>query len=119
MFVIYLKLNTFSNNENAIANHFEILIGGRVMDSGCFVTSNQNFKKAENVLLVKVQSDLWKRPVHFNIVKTDNFHILYIKCAEEANLSINDFKLRLEAFVINCPFSHFLKMHILKPNGTI
>lgn len=79
---------------NQILNYIAILIDGRVMDSGCFMTSNQNFKKAENVLLVKVQSSIWKKPVHFDIVKTDSFHILYIKCAEEANMSINEFKLR-------------------------
>lgn len=70
------------------------------MDSGCVMTSNQNFKKADNVLLVKVQSAIWKKPVHFDILKTDSFHILYIKCAEEANMSINEFKLRYKAFAI-------------------
>lgn len=64
------------------------------MDSSYFMDSNPKFKKAGNVLLLKIQSTIWKRPIHFDILKSETFHILYIKCAEEAKQSINDIKLR-------------------------
>lgn len=55
---------------------------------------NSCTKREENVLQLKVQSNIWKRPQTFDILKTDTFHILYIKCAEEFNLPINKIKLR-------------------------
>lgn len=50
--------------------------------------------KKDNVLQLKVQANSWKRPLTFDILKTDTFRVLYIKCAEEVKLPINKLKLR-------------------------
>lgn len=47
-----------------------------------------------NQISVKVQSDKWKRPLQIDIKKTDLFRILYIKCAEELNITTEKISLR-------------------------
>ncbi|XP_062123526.1 DNA repair protein Rad60 isoform X2 [Drosophila sulfurigaster albostrigata] len=42
---------------------------------------------------LKVQGDRWKRPLIILMNKTDSFKVLYIKCAEEMECSVDDFKL--------------------------
>ncbi|XP_060646855.1 DNA repair protein Rad60 isoform X3 [Drosophila nasuta] len=42
---------------------------------------------------LKVQGDRWKRPLIILMNKTDAFKVLYIKCAEEMECSVDDFKL--------------------------
>ncbi|EDV42505.1 uncharacterized protein Dana_GF18021 [Drosophila ananassae] len=49
--------------------------------------NHQNLIKKPRKFQVKVQSDKWKHPMVMVMKKTDPFKILYIKCAEELNIS--------------------------------
>lgn len=42
---------------------------------------------------VKVQADKWKHPLVIPMKKTDNFKIIFIKCAEELNCDPRTIKL--------------------------
>lgn len=42
---------------------------------------------------LKIQAANWKRSILTNILKTDKFKILYIKCSEEINQPIGKIKL--------------------------
>ncbi|KAH8236479.1 hypothetical protein KR026_003036 [Drosophila bipectinata] len=49
--------------------------------------NHQELIKKPRKFQVKVQSNKWKHPIVMVMKKTDSFKILYIKCAEELNLS--------------------------------
>ncbi|ALC46382.1 CG4449, partial [Drosophila busckii] len=42
---------------------------------------------------LKVQGDKWKRPLIIKMKPSETFKILYIKCSEEINCDVHDFKL--------------------------
>lgn len=42
---------------------------------------------------LKVQGDKWKKPLIIVMKKTETFKILAIKCAEEMECDVQDFKL--------------------------
>ena len=51
-------------------------------------------KRDANKITLKIQSDKWKRPLQIDLLKTDKFRILYIKCAEELKVNHDQLKLR-------------------------
>ncbi|KAM7362062.1 DNA repair protein Rad60 [Cochliomyia hominivorax] len=53
-------------------------------------------KRDANKITLKIQSDKWKRPLQIDLMKTDKFRILYIKCAEELKLSLDHLKLSFD-----------------------
>jgi len=46
-----------------------------------------------NKFQLKVQGDKWKKPLIIAMKKTETFKILSIKCAEEMDCDVQDFKL--------------------------
>ncbi|KAI8130933.1 Uncharacterized protein FF38_03608 [Lucilia cuprina] len=53
-------------------------------------------KRDANKITLKIQSDKWKRPLQIDLMKTDKFRILYIKCAEELKVALDHLKLSFD-----------------------
>ena len=67
-------------------------ISGRVVKSmGPSVSRPQ--KRDENLILLKIQSDKWKKPLELNIAKDQKMKVLIIKCSEELKCSAGKLKL--------------------------
>ncbi|EDV94473.1 uncharacterized protein CG4449 [Drosophila grimshawi] len=72
------------------------ILSGHAMKSAKNVVQHKeddnNMVKPKKFQL-KVQGDKWKKPLIIQLKKTDTFKILYIKCAEEMECAVSDFKL--------------------------
>ncbi|XP_013100989.2 uncharacterized protein LOC106082803 [Stomoxys calcitrans] len=76
-------------------------INGRVLSSildspGGLTSGRAKKPRNPNEISVKVQSDKWKRPLQIDLLKTDKFRILYIKCSEELKVGIEQLKLSFD-----------------------
>ncbi|KAH8381524.1 hypothetical protein KR093_007442 [Drosophila rubida] len=91
--------------ENILKSHQTPLdVGLKVFHilNGCAIAAGTNPVKQQGEVdlytkpkkfQLKVQGDRWKRPLIIHLNKSDSFKILYIKCAEEMECSVEDFSL--------------------------
>lgn len=92
-FHILSKLN-ISFKHTFFYNISLFLAGGRALKSH----KNQH-KEDVNLMAkprkfqLKIQNDKWKQPLIIPMKKTETFKMLYIKCAEEMECDVKDFKL--------------------------
>lgn len=87
-------------NETKITSNLKnnFVLDGRVLcnrfNSPGAVAAAASKKRDANKITLKIQSDKWKRPLQIDLMKTDKFRILYIKCAEELKVPLDHLKLR-------------------------
>ncbi|XP_023169199.2 uncharacterized protein CG4449 [Drosophila hydei] len=88
-----LFLNAVDSPQSVGLKGFHILSGRALKSHKNQHKEDVNLMAKPRKFQLKIQNDKWKQPLIIPMKKTETFKMLYIKCAEEMECDVKDFKL--------------------------